>query len=190
VPKRGAGVNEFTQLLLLAKDGDQSAWQQAVDLVYQDLRRIARRVTGGNQGNTLNPTALVHECYLRLASEGPPGVVDRTHFLALAARAMRQLMLNHARDRVAAKRGGGAAHTELGEHADTLVTEASSLLELEEALTRLEALDPRWVQVIECRIFAGLSEQETADAMGIPLRSAQRLWQEARERLQGLLDAS
>lgn len=180
-------MSEFTRLLHLAQEGDQSAWQQVVGLIYQDLRRIARSVLRGNASDTLNPTALVHECYLRLADEGPPGVVDRQHFLALAARAMRQLMLNHARDRLAAKRGGGAPHTSLTGQADTLAAEASSLLELEEALTRLEAEAPGLVRVVECRVFAGLSEQETADALGLSLRAAQRQWQEARERLQRLL---
>jgi RNA polymerase sigma factor (TIGR02999 family) len=182
-------MTEFTQLLQLARDGDALAWEQVMAMIYQDLRRIARGVLRGNPNDTLNPTALVHECYLRLAGEGPPGVVDRGHFLALAARAMRQLMLNHARDRVAAKRGGGAAHTELGEQTDAVTAEASSLLELEQAFSRLEAEDPRAARVVECRVFGGLTEQETAEALGMSLRAVQRLWQEARNRLQGLLEA-
>ena len=183
-------MSEFTRLLHLAQGGDQAAWQQVVGLVYQDLRRIARGVLRGGNDDMLNPTALVHECYLRLASDGPPGVVDRQHFLALAARAMRQLMLNHARDRLAAKRGGGAVHTSLTGQADAVAAEASNLLELEEALARLEAEAPTLVRVVECRLFAGLSEQETAEALGLTLRSTQRQWQEARERLQVLLDGS
>lgn len=181
-------MSEITQLLEDARGGDAAAWDQAVALVYQDLKRIARGVLGSAGSATLNPTGLVHDCYLRMARAGPAGVLNRAHFLALAARAMRQLMLNHARDRIAEKRGGGAAHSDLAEHADALVDEARGLIELDSALQRLELEDPRWARVVECRVFAGLSEQETADAMELPLRSAQRLWSDARQRLGELLD--
>lgn len=181
------GMSEFTQWLDAARSGDQAAWDQVVALIYDDLKRIARKVLAGGGSATLNPTGLVHDCYLRMAKAGPEGVVDRAHFLALAARAMRQLMLNHARDRLADKRGGGAHHTDLSEHDQAVVTEALELLELDSALTRLEQENGRWAQVIECRVFAGLNEQETADALDLPLRSAQRLWSDARGRLGELL---
>lgn len=180
-------MSEFTEWLAAARGGDQAAWDRVLAMIYDDLKRVARKVLAGNASATLNPTGLVHDCYLRLARAGADGVVDRSHFLALAARAMRQLMLNHARDRLADKRGGGAVHTELTEQDQALVNEAQELLELDSALTRLESEDERWVRVIECRIFAGLSEQETAEAMDIPLRSTQRLWAEARGRLAELL---
>lgn len=180
-------MSEFTEWLSAARAGDQAAWDRVVALIYDDLKRIARKVLGGAGSATLNPTGLVHDCYLRMAKAGADGVVDRAHFLALAARAMRQLMLNHARDRVAEKRGGGAHHTELTTQDEAVVSEARELLELDSALTRLEQENVQWVRVVECRIFAGLSEQETADALQLPLRSSQRLWSDARERLGELL---
>lgn len=181
-------MSEITRLLDEARAGDAGAWDQAVALVYHDLKRIARGVLGGAGSATLDPTGLVHDCYMRMARAGPDGVLNRAHFLALAARAMRQLMLNHARDRIAGKRGGGAVHTDIDAHGDAVVHEARQLLELDSALQQLEREDPRWVRVVECRVFAGLSEQEAADALDMPLRSAQRLWSEARQRLCELLE--
>lgn len=180
-------MSDVTRLLEEARSGDAQAWDRAVALVYDDLKRVARGVLGGPGGGTLNATGLVHECYLRLARAGPDGVVNRSHFLALAARAMRQLMLNHARDRLAQKRGGGAAHCDIDEHSERLADEAGQLLELDSALARLQSENPDWVRVVECRVFAGLTEQETADALDLPLRSSQRLWADARARLGELL---
>lgn len=178
---------EITELLERARGGDAGAWDQVVALIYDDLRRIARGVLRGPGSATLDATGLVHECYLRLARAGADGVLNRQHFLALAARAMRQLMLNHARDRIAAKRGGGAIAVTLGEEHAAADAQAEHLLALDQALVALAAEDPRLVQVVECRIFAGLSEVETAQAMEMPLRSCQRLFADARERLGQLL---
>lgn len=180
-------MSDVTRLLDQARSGDVHAWDRAVALVYDDLKRVARGVLGGPGGATLNATALVHDCYLRLARAGPDGVLNRSHFLALAARAMRQLMLNHARDKLALKRGAGAVHTDVDAHADRLADEAEQLLELDSALAKLQSENPDWVRVVECRVFAGLSEQETADALDLPLRSSQRLWADARARLGQLL---
>ncbi|MEO8010457.1 MAG: ECF-type sigma factor, partial [Dokdonella sp.] len=118
------------------------------------------------------------------------GVSDRAHFLALAARAMRQLMLNHARDRVALKRGAGVVALDVDEHADSIAAEARDLIELDTVLARLEIEDASLARVVECRLFAGMTDSETADALGLPLRSAQRLWSQARQRLAQLLDAA
>lgn len=178
---------EVTQLLAQARAGDDAAWDRAVALVYEDLKRLARGVLGGPDNATLNPTALVHDCYLRLSRAGAEGVLNRAHFMALAARAMRQLMLNHARDKLTAKRGGGVAHTDVDAHAERIASEARGLLELDSALERLRLENPDWERVVECRVFAGLTEQETADALNLPLRSSQRLWSEARARLGELL---
>lgn len=180
-------MSDVTELLDKARAGDDRAWEQAVALVYDDLKRIARGVLSADGQATLNPTALVHECYLRLERSGADAVQNRAHFLALAARAMRQLMLNHARDRIAGKRGGGAVHTGLNEDADAVATEARHLIDIDSALTRLEAENATWVRVVECRVFAGLTEQETADAIGESLRTTQRLWADARARLAVLL---
>lgn len=181
-------MSDITQLLAQAREGDALAWDRVVGLVYDDLKRIARGVIGGQGSATFNPTLLVHDCYLRMAKAGADGALDRAHFLALAARAMRQLMLNHARDRAAIKRGAGAMHVDIDEHADAIAGEARDLLELDSALVHLERDDPMCVRVVECRIFAGMTEQETADALDMPLRSAQRLWADARQRLADLLD--
>lgn len=184
--RRYGHMSQVTELLSRARAGDTTAWDQAVSLVYDDLKRIARGVLTGGQG-TLNPTALVHECYLRLERAGTNDVLNRSHFLALAARAMRQLMLNHARDRLAAKRGGGAAHADIDDLSHPVAVEARHLLEIDSALTRIESEQPVWVRVVECRVFAGLTEQETADAIGEPLRTTQRHWADARRRLTELL---
>jgi RNA polymerase sigma factor (TIGR02999 family) len=183
----GNAMGEVTKLLERARGGDAAAWDRVVELIYDDLKRIARGVLGGQGSATLNPTGLVHDCYLRLSRAGAEGVLNRDHFMALAARAMRQLMLNHARDRVAAKRGGGAQHTTLGEVAAEVHAEAEQLIALDAALTRLAAIDERLVRVVECRVFAGLTEEETAAAMETSLRSAQRLYLDARTQLAGLL---
>lgn len=180
-------MGEVTELLERARGGDRDAWDQVVELIYDDLKRIARGVLGGQGSATLNPTALVHDCYLRLSRAGADGVVNREHFLSLAARAMRQLMLNHARDRVAAKRGGGVDQTQLGGVDVEADNEAEHLVALDGALTRLGAFDERLVRVVECRVFAGMSEDETAASMGISLRSVQRLYADARAQLAVLL---
>lgn len=180
-------MSEVTRLLEEARSGDAHAWDRAVTLVYDDLKRVARGVLGGAGGATLNATALVHDCYLRLARAGPDGVLDRSHFLALAARAMRQLMLNHARDKLAQKRGGGVMHTDVDERADRLADEAQQLLELDSA--------PDAPAIGKSGMGAGgrMSsvrrpfQQETADALNLPLRSSQRLWADARARLGELL---
>lgn len=180
-------MSEVTQLLQRARDGDRAAWDQAVAFIYQDLRRIARSVLHGPGSATLDATGLVHECYLRLSRAGPDGVVNRQHFLAIAAKAMRQLMLNHARDRVAAKRGGGAAQVTLEDINLAADAQAEHLLLLDQALEQLAAQDERLARVVECRVFAGLSEQETAEALDISLRSTQRLFAEAKQLLARLL---
>lgn len=180
-------MTEVTRLLEQARAGDAAAWDRAVALVYEDLRHMARGVLGGPGSATFNATGLVHDCYLRLSRAGADGVLNRAHFLALAARAMRQLMLNHARDRVAQKRGGGAIHTDVDAHSEQIAAEAQGLIELDSALEQLGQENADFVRVVECRIHAGLSEQETAEALGMSLRSTQRLWSEARERLAALL---
>lgn len=182
-------MSEITVLLGQAREGDPLAWDRVVQLLYADLKRLARSASmdGGQE-----VTALVHDCYLRMCRSGADAIANRAHFLSLAAMAMRQLVINHARDRVAQKRGGGQMHTTLGK-ADLDLSasaraEAEELLEIDTALKRLADTDKRLVQVVECRLFAGLSEEETATAMGVSLRTSQRLWQEAREHLRMLLD--
>ena len=183
-------MSQITLLLEQAHGGDEAAWQQVVALLYDDLLRLARCANTSGRPNTLNATALVHECYLRIAGGGGEnGIGNRSHFLALAGRAMRQILVNHARDRMAAKRGGGAEHTTLDQNDLAADREAEELLGVEFVLEQLGREDERLVRVVDCRIFGGLTEVETAEALRMPLRSVQRLWAQARERLQNLLAA-
>jgi RNA polymerase sigma factor (TIGR02999 family) len=182
-------MGDVTLLLKRAREGDSSAWDQAVALVYADLKHIARGVLGGRSQQSFNATSLVHECYLRMERAGAGAVMNRQHFLALAARAMRQLMLNHARDRVAEKRGGLARQTTLS-HADEAAEadqQADDLIALNAALERLGETDSVAVSVIECRVFSGMTDEETAAALALPLRSMQRIQANAKARLSELL---
>ena len=182
-------MGDVTLLLERARGGDDSAWDQAVALVYADLKQIARGVLGGRAQQSLNATSLVHECYLRMERAGAAGVVNRQHFLALAARAMRQLMLNHARDRIAQKRGGLAQQTTLSsaDEEASADQQAEYLIALNSALDTLAKTDLTAVRVIECRVFAGMTDDETASALDIPLRSMQRIQSVAKAQLAKLL---
>lgn len=166
---------------------------RAFPLVYDELRRLAhRQLRREAEGHSLNTTALVHEAYLRLG-EGSAGTWnDREHFFALAATAMRRILVDHARRLHAVKRGEGARRVDLDDVAALAVEErAAILVALDEALDRLAALEPRQAQVVECRWFAGLTEEETATALGIGLRTAKRDWAMARSWLyQELLPGS
>lgn len=180
-------MSEITILLERARAGDQDAWNEVIELLYEDLKRLAR-VRAEGASATLNATGLVNECYIRLAQSGSQNdVIDRGHFLALAARVMRQVMIDHARKRLADKRGGKDERTTLSALDNSADIEADNLVGIDAALDRLAAIDPRFAQIIECRVFGGLSEEETALALALPLRSTQRLWHNARESLRELL---
>jgi len=171
-------VGEVTRLLRAANEGDSTALERLVPLVYEDLRRLARRQLGHEYGErTLSATALVHEAYLKLGG-GAIVATDRAHFLAIAARAMRQVLVDHARDRKAAKRGGGVwERTTLTDGAWVGEFDADGMLALDEALGELV---PRQRQVVECRFFGGMDEQEIATALGISERTVHRDWVKAR----------
>ncbi len=183
-------MGDVTILLERARQGDGSAWDQAVALVYADLKQIAVGVLGGRAQQSLNATSLVHECYLRMERKGAENVSNRQHFLALAACAMRQLMLNHARDRVAQKRGGIMQQTTLSSADDEAIADeqAMHLIALNGALDRLGETDPIAVRVIECRVFAGMTDEETSAALGLALRSMQRTFAQAKTQLAALLE--
>jgi RNA polymerase sigma factor (TIGR02999 family) len=175
------GAQEITSLLTAARGGDEDAYARVIALLYQDLRTLARALAR-DPAATLNPTALLHETYLKLNSA--PGVpINRVHFFAVAARAMRQVLCNHARDRVALKRGGDAMHVTLDADDGTVAFEADRLLDLDRALDELEREDRLLARVAECRLFAGMSESETADALDLPLRTLQRHHATVRDRL-------
>jgi RNA polymerase sigma factor (TIGR02999 family) len=178
-----------TELLALAAAGDRPALDRAFPLVYDELRRLARRqLRREAEGHTLGSVALVHEAYLRLVDQTRGQWRDRAHFLAIAATAMRRILVDHARRHRALRRGGGARRVPL-ESLDALAAEerAGLLVELDEALSRLAALDERQARVVECRFFGGLTEEETAEALGIGLRTAKRDWAKARSWLYGEL---
>ena len=171
-------IGEVTRLLRRAQDGESAALERLVPLVYEDLRRLARRQLGHEYAErSLNATALVHESYLKLGA-GALTATDRAHFLAIAARAMRQVLVDHARDRKAAKRGGGMwERTTLTDGAWVREFDVDGVLALDDALA---ALEPRQRQVVECRFFGGMEEQEIAVALGVSERTVHRDWMKAR----------
>ena len=171
-----------TDLLALAAAGDREALDRAFPLVYEELRRLAhRQLRHESDGHTLSTTALVHEAYLRLVDQTRAGWQDRSHFLAVAATAMRRVLVDHARRHRATKRGAARRPVPLASVEQLPIDErAEFLVDLDEALQRLAALDDRQARVVECRFFGGYTEEETAEALGIGLRTAKRDWAKAR----------
>jgi len=172
---------DITELLLAHGGGDAAALDRLVPLVYDDLRRIARgQLRRRRPGDTLNTTGLVHEAYVRLVDQTRTSWRDRGHFFAVSAIAMRQIVVDHARRRMRAKRGGDRVTVPLDDVQEPAAREAARILEIDEALEKLAKVDRRLAQVVECRYFAGLTEEETAAALGVSVRTAQREWFKAR----------
>ncbi len=181
---------EITQLLRAHERGEPGALAEAVSFIYDDLKRLARRqLRSGPGGGPLDTTALVHEAYVRLVERGRGTWKDRQHFLAASARAMRHVVVDHVRERMAAKRGGGRADVTLDDEHQTVARQSSLALDVDAALEGLGELDPRLVQVVECRFFAGFSAAETATALGVSPRTVERDWKRARAWLRDALDA-
>ena len=179
------GPKEITQLLKAWGEGDHEALNQLAPMVYEELRRMARRYMRRERtGNTLQATALINEAYLRLVEAQNAGWQDRAHFFAVSAQLMRRILVDRARARGSAKRGGLAIRVDhdTGVNLDELPGAARSaeLVALDDALNALAAIDPRKVQVIELRFFGGLSVEETAAALGISTQSVLRDWKLAR----------
>ena len=172
--------HDVTRLLKSASEGNQEAFDKLYRITYEELRRLARIVRSGRGMATINTTALVHEAYIKLAGARKPDWVDRVHFLRIAARAMRQVLIDAAQRRLAQKRGGNAVAIEFDERVHSSLVDPETLLALEEALRQLENLDPRQAQVVECRFFAGLTIEETALALGVSDSSVKRDWRTAR----------
>lgn len=160
---------QFTRLLVGWSEGNRDALDELMPIVYAELRRLANRYLRGEKaGHTLQPTALIHEAYLRLVDQGVPGWQSRAHFFGVASRLMRQVLVDHARARVAGKRGGGAVKIALDEAPEIgSDQDAVALLALDRALEKLSAFDERKCRVIEMRSFAGMSVEETAQALGV-----------------------
>jgi RNA polymerase sigma factor (TIGR02999 family) len=177
LPPAAAAPGDVTRLLAEARAGDRSALDRVIPLVYEDLRRLARRQLAREHGaRSVNPTTLVHEAYLKLAGNAPRAA-DRAHLLAIAAHAMRQVLVDQARARRAAKRGPGWASTTLTDGAWVATLDPEALLALDDALERL---DPRQRQVVECRFFGGMDDAEIAEALGVTDRTVRRDWVKAR----------
>jgi RNA polymerase sigma factor (TIGR02999 family) len=176
----GLSSNSVSQLLAKWKDGDQEALRELVPLVYAELRRLAHYyLQGENPGHTLESTALVHEAYLRLADRMPLQVQNRAHFFAVASHLMRQILVDYARRRRRAKRGGGCKLT-LDEAAFLPGGRNVDLVALNRALDELSRLDGQQVQIVELRFFGGLSIPETARMLGISPATVKRHWTSAR----------
>ena len=178
---------DITELLLAAEHGDRSALEACFPLVYEELRAIARRQRRAWHGNpTLNTTALLHEAYLKLVDQGRLGARSRAHFFAIASTAMRHILCNYARDRTRQKRGGGIQEVSLQDVEAAAAQPAFSdeaaevLAALADALERLEKIDKRQNQVVECRFFAALNVEDTALALNISPATVKRDWVFAR----------
>ena len=167
--------SDVTLLLRAWGGGDADALNRLVPLLYAELRQLAhQRLRREPQNGALNTTGLVHDAYIKLVEVRHAQFDDRSHFLAMASRVMRRLLVDQARARRAAKRGGGADVVELDETLWMAEPQAETLVNLEEALRRLEALDERRGRIVELRYFGGLSLEETADALGVSLATVKR----------------
>ena len=171
-----------TRLLHDASHGNREAFDRLLPLVYDELRRVAQnQMSRERPDHTLSATALVHEAYVKLVGQERVEWTGRSHFFAVASQAMRRVLVTYAEARRARKRGGGASHVPLDAVAEVLTTaQAEDLLELDQALTRLEAFNERGARVVEYRFFGGLSHPEVAEVMGLSEPTIRRAWAAAR----------
>lgn len=180
----GPTGGEVSRLLRRFGEGDRGAFDELVPLLYRQLHELAKAQRRGWEGDfTLNTTALLHEAYLKLAHQGEPVWKDRSHFLAVASRAMRQILIDYAKRRKAAKRGAEYRIVSFEEMRDALRDapgftdeRLATLVALDESLERLEASNPRHCRIVECRFFAGMTIKDTADALGIAPATVKRGW--------------
>ncbi|HEX5061491.1 MAG TPA: ECF-type sigma factor [Kofleriaceae bacterium] len=182
-----ADPDELATLLVRARGGEPAAEQALFVRVYDELRGMARGYLRGRPGHTLQPTALVHEAFLRMVRR-PDGFADRNHFIAVAATAMRQILVDHARRRAADKRGAGRTVVTLDDHAgaaphahsDAGAGDVVDLLALDQVLSRLAALSQRQARIVELRCFGGLTIDEVAEVLGVSGSLAEKEWRRAR----------
>jgi RNA polymerase sigma-70 factor (ECF subfamily) len=176
-----ADAGTVTRHLQRFRDGDHAAGKHLMDLLYTELHRRARSfMAGERQSHTLQPTALVHEAYLQLVEEPCRDWQNRSHFLAAAAIAMRRILIDHARARLAEKRGGGVVFVELDANSGDTVQNPEQLLALNAALDKLAALDPESARLVELKYFGGLTEDELAAIFEVGVRTVNRRWRTAR----------
>jgi RNA polymerase sigma factor (TIGR02999 family) len=176
-----APASEVTALLAAFESGDEAAMDQLAPLVYEALRRLARRhLAGQRRGHTLQTADLVNEAYLKLVNVKGTGWTNRVHFFAVASRAMRSVLVDYARRRGYAKRGGNPVRVSLSEADQISVQNTAEVVAVDEALSRLAALDPRKAKIVELRYFGGLSVEETAQVLDLSSRTIKREWRWAR----------
>lgn len=176
-----AGQQQVTQLLYEWRNGDVAALEKLIPLVQPELRRLAHHYMSRERpGHTLQTTALLDEAYLQFTDKTSPAWQNRAHFFAVSAQLMRRIMVDHARQRQALKRGGGAIRVNLDEAAAVTETRAEELLALDEALEKLATFDQRRAQVVEMRYFGGLTMEEIADVLKIHVNTVTRDWTAAR----------
>ena len=185
-------MGEVTELLHQARNEGGAALNAIYEMLYTDLRRIARsRLRGSEPLTLLDTTALVHESYLRFLKAGDIEVNDKAHFLSYAARVMRSIVIDLVRNRATEKRGGGAeVITLITVIAESAHVNDEDLIRINDALEMLAKIDPRLVQVVEMRYFAGLTQEEIADALQVSSRTVERDWEKARTILYGVLNES
>ena len=177
-------------LLTELRSGRRESLDRLLPLVYEELRAIAhRQLAARGRGGTMQTTALVHEAYLKLVDQSHAQWKDRAHFLALASLAMRHILVDRAKARVALKRGGEQKRITLDEEEIGVDDQPDALLQLDDAMTRLAAVQPRLARVVECRFFGGRTEEEIAAALDITVRTVQRDWAKARMLLRHALEA-
>jgi RNA polymerase sigma-70 factor, ECF subfamily len=171
----------ITVLLAKARSGDSSALADVFPLIYDELRRLAQQqLRREPDGHTLSPTALVHEAYMRLIDYSRMEWTGRAHFMAVASTAMRRILVDHARGHRSAKRGGMLKRVDIDDVQLGTEDRAELLIAIDDALGRLKEIDARQAQVVECRFFGGMTEEETAEALGIGLRTVKRDWAKAK----------
>ncbi len=175
-------MTDVTQVLeAVRQHGDAKAAEELLPMLYEDLRQLARHAMAAEKtGHTLQPTALVHEAWLRLIHSNQDRWQNRAHFIASAAEAMRRILVDHARRKHSLKRGAGAPHEELDESILALSAPPDELLAVHEALAKLELVDPAAAELVKLRYFVGMTMEESALAMGVGKRTAEELWTYAR----------
>lgn len=187
VPVKEPGPGEITQLLDAWSGGDRQALEKLTPLIYDGLRAVAaRQLRGERSGHTLQTTDLVHEAFLKLLAQDQAAWRNRSQFFAIAARLMRRLLIDHARRLQAAKRGGGAVRVTLVDFASP-PSHGVEVLALDEALTRLDGIDPRQGRIVELRFFAGMSVEEVAQVLDVSPTTVKREWRLAQVWLRGEL---
>ena len=184
-----APTSAITVLVHEYANGEKGALDRLLPLVYAELRRIAQKhLRDERRGHTLQPTALVHEMYAKLAAESAPEVRDRIHFLSVAAHVMRQILIDHARTKYAQKRGGRQEKFSLDEARDACIEKPAIMVRIDDALNQLARHDPRKVQLIEMRFFGGLTAEESAAVLDLPVNVVRRELRVAQAWLQRELD--